>query len=148
MKNVLSIIVFLAMSLPLFSVTVDGYAFLEGETDHSGIEVFFQRVAPDTLYSNTAYTDASGYYSVVVDNGWYDVEYRSSGFISKDTTDVSLYSDQTLGDQTLLKEGLSIVTVNLRLIFSANSSTTSMLTSFPSRIIATRSQILCTSSRL
>ncbi|MCK4979457.1 MAG: T9SS type A sorting domain-containing protein, partial [Candidatus Delongbacteria bacterium] len=101
MKNVLSIIILLAMSLPLFSVTVDGYAYLEGETDHSAIEVFFQRVTPDSMFTNTVYTDSLGYYTSVVEDGWYDVEYSKSGFVSTDTTDVSLYSDLTLTAQTL-----------------------------------------------
>ncbi|MCK4979422.1 MAG: right-handed parallel beta-helix repeat-containing protein, partial [Candidatus Delongbacteria bacterium] len=108
MKKIITILALLAMSLSLFSVTVDGYAFLEEETDHSGIEVFFQRVAPDTLFSNTVYTDSLGYYSSFVEDGWYDIEYRNSGFISTDTTDVSLYSDQTLNNQTLLSEIFSL----------------------------------------
>ncbi|NOR46067.1 MAG: T9SS type A sorting domain-containing protein [Candidatus Delongbacteria bacterium] len=107
MKKNISTFIFLVVFIPLFSVTVDGYAYLEEETNHSGIEVYFQRVAPDTLFSSTVYTDSIGYYTSIVDGGWYHIEYRNSGFISADTTDVGLYSDQTLSDQTLLIEGLS-----------------------------------------
>ena len=91
----------------IFSVTIDGYAFLEGETDHSGIEVFFQRVVPDTLANSTVYTDSIGYYTSIVEDGWYDIKYSYSGFTSMDTADVSLYSDQTLNDQFLSLPGMS-----------------------------------------
>ncbi|MBN2858307.1 MAG: hypothetical protein JXN63_07890 [Candidatus Delongbacteria bacterium] len=68
MKRVI-MIVFLNLIAMLFSATytVDGNAYLEGETDHTGIKVFFQRVAPDNSFSYTVYTDFAGYYSQVVD---------------------------------------------------------------------------------
>ncbi|MCK4980196.1 MAG: right-handed parallel beta-helix repeat-containing protein [Candidatus Delongbacteria bacterium] len=101
MKKTISILIFLIVSIQLFSVTVDGYAFLEGETDHSGIEIFFQRVVPDTLFSDTVYTDSTGYYQGVVEEGWYDIEYIKSSYETIDIADVALYSDQTLANQTL-----------------------------------------------
>ncbi|MDA3837754.1 MAG: T9SS type A sorting domain-containing protein [Candidatus Delongbacteria bacterium] len=106
MKKVL-ILTLLCVIAQLLSVIVDGYAFLEGETDHSGVQVLFQRVAPDTLFNNSALSDSVGYYSCVVEEGWYDVEYHKSGFVSKDTLGVNLYSDQTLNEVFLIKEGMS-----------------------------------------
>lgn len=106
MKKVI-LLSLICVIVQLFSVTVDGYALLEGGTDHSGIEVFFQRVAPDTNYNYTVYTDSSGYFSQIIENGWYDITYSKSGFISADTTDVVLYSDQTLLSKTLEVQGLS-----------------------------------------
>lgn len=100
MKKVL-ILTLLCVIAQLLSVTVDGYAYLEGETDHSGIEVFFQRVVPDTLFSDTVYTNSTGSFSSVVESGWYDVSYSKSGFLSTDSMDVSLYTDQTLPSKTL-----------------------------------------------
>jgi len=102
MKRML-LLVMLSFMAQMFSATytVDGYAFLEGETDHSGIEVFFQRVVPDTLYSYTIHTDSTGYYSSNIEGGWYDVEYSKSGHYPVITEDVALYLDQTLGDKTL-----------------------------------------------
>lgn len=101
------VLTLLCMIAQLFSVTVEGYAFLEGETDHRGIEVFFQRVVPDTLYSYTLFTDSAGYYSSYIEEGWYDISYSKSEYLSSDTTEVILYSDQTLSSHTLLKLGLS-----------------------------------------
>lgn len=106
MKKVI-VLSFIFMVTQIFAVTVDGYAFLEGETDHSGIEVSFQKVAPDTLFTNTVYSDTTGYYSAVVEEGWYDVKYNKSGFTSADTTNVSIYSNTTLLIKTLLTQGLS-----------------------------------------
>jgi hypothetical protein len=108
MKNAI-LAALLGLFAQMFSATytVSGYAFLEGESDHSGIKVFFQRVAPDTNYSYTANTSSTGYYSQVVENGWYDISFSKSGFDSTDTTDVAIYSNKTLAERTLLKTGLS-----------------------------------------
>jgi hypothetical protein len=97
---------FLSLLTQIFpaTYTVDGYANLEGETDHSGIQVFFQRVAPDNSFSYTVYTNSAGYYSSVVEGGWYDILYSKSEFISKDTADVALYSNMTLANVLLEKK--------------------------------------------
>jgi hypothetical protein len=121
MKNVM---LFLSLSFltQIFAITVDGYAYLEGETDHSGIEVFFQRVVPDTLVRYTVYTDSIGYYSSAVEGGWYDIFYSKSGFISKDTADFSLYSNTTLADISLSKinmifeAGVHVITENIEVL--------------------------------
>lgn len=89
----------------IFAVTVDGYAYLEGETDHSGIEVEFQRVVPDTLVNYTVYTDTSGYYTSIIEGGYYNIIYSKSGFSNAVAEDLSIYSEQTLTDQTLTVTG-------------------------------------------
>jgi hypothetical protein len=81
--------------------SVDGHAYLENQTDHSGIEVFFQRVAPDTLFSYTTYTDSLGYYYQAVESGFYDLTFSRSGFFPFTSEDVSVFSEQTLTDITL-----------------------------------------------
>ena len=93
--------VLLLMLSSLFSVPVDGYAFLEGETDHSGIEVFFQKVAPDTLTNYLVFTDSSGYYSQSVEQGIYDVTYQKLRYEKMTSEGISLYTDQTMSDITL-----------------------------------------------
>ena len=101
MRKIMCLILFLTSLNSLFSVTVNGYAYLEGETDHSGIEVFFQRVAPDTLYRYTVYTDASGYYMQTVEQGIYDIKYGKLKYEKVTSNGVSLYSDYTISDLTL-----------------------------------------------
>jgi len=43
-------------------VTIDGNVTINGQTDHSGIMVVFERTNPSTTY-DTTYTDAAGDYS-------------------------------------------------------------------------------------
>jgi hypothetical protein len=100
------LLVLLSFMAHMFSATytVDGYAFLEGETDHSGIEVFFQRVAPDSLISYTVYTDSTGYYSKEIESGWYEAYFtKNYWFLNNSLTNLNGYSDITLTDVTLLK---------------------------------------------
>jgi hypothetical protein len=93
----------------IFAVTVNGYAFLEGETDNSGIEVFFQRVIPDTLYTYSVSSDSTGFYSCQIEGGYYDVKYSKDGYREIIVEDAVLYSDQTLADQILTEIGNTLV---------------------------------------
>ena len=96
MSKVMTLLI-LSFITQIFAVTVDGYAFLEGETDHSGIEVFFQRVAPDNSYNYTVYTDTTGYYSSVVENGLYEAFFsKGIDFKPDSVLAVNCYSDVTL----------------------------------------------------
>ena len=50
--------------LPAFSiaqVTIDGYAYLENQSDHSEIQVLFEKTVPSSL-TDTTYTNENGYY--------------------------------------------------------------------------------------
>jgi hypothetical protein len=95
------LLMFLSILTQMFAITVDGHAFLEGETDHSGIEVFFQRVVPDSAFTLTAFTNSSGYFSGLLEGGYYDITYSKSGFTDTVVEDLTIYSDQTLAEQTL-----------------------------------------------
>jgi hypothetical protein len=105
MKKVM-LLVLLSLMAQVFSATytVDGYAYLESQTDHSGIKVDFQRVAPDNSFSYTVYTDVAGYYSQSVENGIYNVTYSKTNYLDSLSTGISLYSNTTLGDVTLKKK--------------------------------------------
>lgn len=96
MKKVFMAFIFAGLCINLFSVTVDGYAYLEGQSDHSGIEVFLQRTAPDTLFNYTVYTDSEGYYNLIIENGIYDITYYKSQYFKNETRDILLYSNMTL----------------------------------------------------
>jgi len=89
------------------AITVDGYVFLEGETDHSGIEVEFQRTFPGPL-TYTAFSEFSGYYGQVLEEGMYDVTYSREGYLPASFAEQTLYfGDITLPEVTLEKRGLS-----------------------------------------
>lgn len=95
-------------SLNLFSQTlqVDGIALLEGQSDHSGIMIAFERFAPQTSY-DTAYSDSAGYYAIQLEQGLYNLSYSKEGFIGVDLTGIQVYSDVTLPDAILEQEGLT-----------------------------------------
>ncbi len=86
-------------------ITVNGYAYLEGETDHESIEIVFERTVPSTVF-DTALTNSSGYFSINLETGIYDVSYRQEGFLPVYLTDIVLYSSTTLPDTVLGSMGL------------------------------------------
>ena len=59
-RLIISLLLFTTVSFA--TVTVDGYAYLENQTDHSGIQVLFERTAPSSL-TDTSTTNASGYFT-------------------------------------------------------------------------------------
>ncbi|MFH1011241.1 MAG: right-handed parallel beta-helix repeat-containing protein [bacterium] len=61
------------------AVQVDGYCYLEGQSDHSGTKVRFVAVSPSAVTDST-YTEASGYFSIDLVMGVYDVEFTHAGF--------------------------------------------------------------------
>jgi predicted outer membrane repeat protein len=102
MKKTIILFSLILLASALFStITVDGYAYLENQTDHSGIEVLFERTAPSAL-TYTVYTNTSGYYSVVIETGIYDISYSKELFFSNYRYDEILYSDTTIPDTELL----------------------------------------------
>lgn len=102
-----TLIIIMALSgLAQAASTIDGYAYLEGQTDHSGIEVLFERTVPGAL-SATAVTDSSGYYQIPLEGGIYNASYSKDQFISQSFTGEPLYADTTLAEVTLDAVGLS-----------------------------------------
>ncbi len=84
------------------TVTVDGYALLENQTDHSGVTITFERTAPSSL-TETATTDANGLFTAQLETGVYDVTYTKDGYFSGFLSDQSLYANTTLSNLTLLE---------------------------------------------
>ena len=77
-------------------VTVDGYCYLECETNHSGTKVKFIKVSPSAQTDST-YTDSSGYFLMIdLREGIYDVEYSHTGFGPVVVEDQALISNTTL----------------------------------------------------
>ena len=50
-RLILSLFVLTAVSFA--TVTVDGYAYLENQTDHDSIQIVFERTAPSSLLDTT-----------------------------------------------------------------------------------------------
>ena len=66
MKRIILIIWFVLFSSFAYTISIDGHAFLEDQTDHSGITVTFLRLNPFSSFSTS--TDASGYYKVQLED--------------------------------------------------------------------------------
>lgn len=81
------------------NATVDGYAYLSGESDHSGIKVLFESL--DQPMTDSTYTDATGYYTITVETGNYDITYSKEGYDSVILENQVFSSDITLPDVTL-----------------------------------------------
>ena len=99
-RLIISLFVLAAVSFA--TVTVDGYALLENQTDHSGITVTFERTAPSSL-TETATTDANGLFTAQLETGIYDVTYTKNEYFSESLTDQSFFANTTLSSITLLE---------------------------------------------
>ncbi|MCD4665530.1 MAG: right-handed parallel beta-helix repeat-containing protein, partial [Bacteroidales bacterium] len=101
-------IVFLAfflISAYIFSqtVTVDGYAFLENQTEHDSIQIVFERIAPGQLF-DTVYTNSIGYFNKVIPSGLFNVTYSKKGYFHIPYFNINLFSDYTFSDTTLFEK--------------------------------------------
>ena len=81
---------------------IDGYALLQNQSDHSNITITFTRTAPSAL-TETVSTIASGYFSVQLEDGIYDITYTIDGFYTESLTDQLFYTNITLLPMTLLE---------------------------------------------
>ena len=102
LRKLCFILVLIVLTNIVFAITVDGNAFLENQTDHSGIEVFFERITPCYL-SYIVYTNSSGFYTSNIETGVYNITYLKEDYFSEYIIGQSLYSDSTLSDITLLE---------------------------------------------
>ena len=102
MKNTTQIIIaaMLLVSFALGQVTIDGYAYLDNQSDHSGITITFVRTAP-SIIETTIETDNTGSFSITFDAGIYDISYEMDNYFSYQVSDVSMYNDTTLPHVTL-----------------------------------------------
>lgn len=88
------------------SYFVEGFANLEYQSNHSGIKVTYNRFAPTAL-TYVVYTDSTGYYSEIIDEGVYDIDYEKDGYHAYTNSNVSVYQNQVLLSVTLESTGLS-----------------------------------------
>ena len=100
MRGYLYVAIILLPALIVAQVTIDGYAYLENQSEHSGIQVLFERTAPSSL-TYTVYTDTDGYYTNEIETGIYDVTYSKDGYFFQSLSDQILYNNTTLDDITL-----------------------------------------------
>jgi len=82
------------------AIPVDGYCYLQNQTNHSGSKVLFQADSP-TAVTDSTYTDSSGYYQADLQIGIYDITYSHQGYYDYSLPDQLITTPTTLQDVTL-----------------------------------------------
>ena len=98
-----------------YAITVDGNAYLENQTNHSGIKVLFERTVPSSL-TYTIYTNPTGYYSIDIETEFYDITYSKDDYFNGFLKDQTLYSNTTLPNITLIEH---TTVLNVPSVFSS-----------------------------
>lgn len=83
-------------------IMVEGFCYLEGQSEHSKTKVKFIKVSPSAITDST-YTDSSGYFFLSgLYEGIYDLEYTHIGYVTVIVEDQVLVSSTTLPPVTLV----------------------------------------------
>jgi hypothetical protein len=91
----------LAFALTAHAITVDGDVFLSGQTDHTGTLIMFRAVSPSARTDST-HSFNTGYYTLGLQPGVYDVEFSNDGYAPITLQDQVLLFDMTLQTQELM----------------------------------------------
>ena len=97
---------FVLATISFATVTVDGYAYLENQSDHSGINVIFTSHDTGTV-SDSVTTEENGYFTVQVETNNYFITYEKDGYFSEDIKPrgtIEIDANTTLSSITLLKQ--------------------------------------------
>ena len=87
-------------------VTVDGFCYLEGETDHSGTKVLFNSASPSAV-TDSVYTNSDGSYLIGLSEGVYTVHFSHTGWLTYTVPgEIIIFENTTLDDVELLSTGL------------------------------------------
>jgi parallel beta-helix repeat protein len=84
-----------------FAVQVDGYCYLENQSNHAGTKALFQADHSGAVTDST-FTDTSGYYDIDLAEGVYDVFYSHEGFGNARFYERFFYEPITLPNVTLM----------------------------------------------
>jgi hypothetical protein len=97
---------FALTTISFATVTVDGYAYLENQSDHSGINVIFKSHDTGTV-SDSVTTEENGYFTVQVKTNNYFITYEKDGYFSEDIKPrgtIEIDANTTLSSITLIKQ--------------------------------------------
>ena len=102
MRNILIASTALAMFFTYaYAVQVDGYCYLEYQTNHNETKVLFQADSPSAVTDST-YTDSIGYYQIDVAIGLYDINYTHEGYYDEHIYNQFFIENTTLDTINLL----------------------------------------------
>jgi hypothetical protein len=111
MKKILPLLLLL-FSIFSYSSEINGSAFLDNSSDHSGILIKFNPVSPSAIYTEDT-SDSNGLYSTTVINGVYNISYEKTGYQTYTLTDQLISTDNTLTNVTLNSGATVNVTGNV-----------------------------------
>ena len=106
---------FVLITISFATVTVDGYAYLENQSDHSGINVIFKSRYTDTV-SDSVSTEENGYFTIRVKTNNYFITYEKDGYFSEDIKPrgtIEFDANTTLSSITLIKQTKLIKFANI-----------------------------------
>ncbi|MBU1936244.1 right-handed parallel beta-helix repeat-containing protein [bacterium] len=84
-----------------YATLIDGYCYYEGGSDYSGSKVKFLEITPSAVTDSTE-TLSSGYFSIDIVPGIYDVVYSRTGYLHEQIENLILIADTTMPPVTLL----------------------------------------------
>jgi len=97
----------LAASTNTKSITVDGFCYLEGASDHSGTKVLFTAESPSAV-SDSVYTNADGSYFAGLSEGIYIVHFSHMGWQPHTLQGEFFFFEDTTLDNVSLFPGLVV----------------------------------------
>ena len=93
--------------------SLQGYVFLQGQSNHSNIKVRFEPESPSAVL-DSVYTNALGYFEFVINPGIYTVRYQKTGFQEYViNTGLSLIDDYDFGVSTITALGNDGISGNI-----------------------------------
>ena len=101
--RILIILQILIIASQCLAVPVDGYCYLEAQTNHEGTKVEFLAASP-TAVTDSTFTNVNGYFSIEVEPGLYDIAYSHVDFLPDTTIGVLLMAQTTLQTVTLITD--------------------------------------------
>ncbi len=91
----------LATTIAGFAIQVDGYCYLEGQSNHAGTRVLFEADSPLAITDST-FTDGSGYFSIQLFPGIYDIYFSQGTYLGSAFFDQLTFESITLSEVVLL----------------------------------------------
>jgi len=82
------------------AVQVDGYCFLQNQSNHTDSKVLFEAASPSAVTDSTC-TDSTGYYDTELSQGVYDIYFTHEGYYGEEILNRLFMSNTTLQDVTL-----------------------------------------------
>ena len=95
--------------LPLFAhaVSVDGYCYLENQTNHEGTKVLFQADSPSAV-TDSVFSDSNGFFQLDINPGIYDIIYYHQGYFPEVLANQFINTNITLENITLISTSTQI----------------------------------------